>query len=198
MSIIAIPNTFTVGSTIFASQHNSNFSTIYSDYNGNVTDANLSASAAISYSKLSLNNSIKSTDLYTGTVITQTGQVSGTSLTLLGNIPSGAGVIPSINIGNLFGSWVSKTIGASLNASVFQAATDGMVTAFSINTAGSCYIQGFTDGNATSQQKRMENSLPSLNPQGVSISFPVRKNDYYQCVQGTSTSSGMFFIPIGN
>lgn len=63
MSIIAIPNTFTVGAVIIASQHNSNFSTIYSDYNGNITDANIAPAASLSYSKMNLSTSIKTTDL---------------------------------------------------------------------------------------------------------------------------------------
>lgn len=52
MALISIPNIFSVGAVIVASQHNSNFSIIYSDYNGNITDANISASAAIADTKL--------------------------------------------------------------------------------------------------------------------------------------------------
>ena len=52
MALVSIPNTFTVGAVIVASQHNANFSTIYSDYNGNITDANISASANIADTKL--------------------------------------------------------------------------------------------------------------------------------------------------
>lgn len=78
MSLISIPNTFTVGAVIIASQHNSNFSTIYSDYNGNITDANMSASAALSYTKLSLVSSIKNTDIASNF-----------------NTASGFGVVPS-------------------------------------------------------------------------------------------------------
>ncbi len=47
MSLITIPNVFTVGAVIVASQHNSNFSVIYSDYNGNITTANIAANAGI-------------------------------------------------------------------------------------------------------------------------------------------------------
>ena len=52
MSTIVKPNTFSSGSVIVASQHNSNFDTIYDDYNGGITNANLSASAAIADTKL--------------------------------------------------------------------------------------------------------------------------------------------------
>lgn len=84
MSLISIPFTFTVGAVIVASQHNSNFSTIYSDYNGNIQDANIASNAAISDNKLAQ--------------ITSAGKVSGAALTSLASIPPGAGVIPSANI----------------------------------------------------------------------------------------------------
>src|SRR5258708_22149634 len=84
MAIIILPFTFSVGAVIIASQHNSNFSTIYNDYNGNITTANLSASAGIVDSQLAQ-------------IITFS-KVSGAALSLLGNINSGAGKIPIANI----------------------------------------------------------------------------------------------------
>lgn len=84
MSLINKPYTFTVGATIVASEHNSNFDTIYSDYNGNITNDNISGSAAISDSKLAQ--------------ITTPAKVAGDALTLLANIPSGAGIIPIANL----------------------------------------------------------------------------------------------------
>lgn len=53
MSTITKPFTFAAGAIVVASEHNSNFDTIYSDYNGGITNANISASAAIVASKLS-------------------------------------------------------------------------------------------------------------------------------------------------
>lgn len=84
MSLINVPNIFTVGAVIVASQHNANFSTIYSDYNGNIDNTNISASAAIADSKLAQ--------------ITTAGKVSGAALTVLTDIPLGAGAIPVANI----------------------------------------------------------------------------------------------------
>lgn len=84
MSIIAIPNTFTVGAVIVAAQHNANFSTIYSDYNGNITTVNLSPTAAIVDTQLNQ--------------ITSASKVSGTALTGLASIIAGAGVIPTANL----------------------------------------------------------------------------------------------------
>lgn len=85
MSLITIPNTFTVGAVIIASQHNSNFSIIYADYNGNIDNTNLSASAAIADTKLSQ--------------ITTASKISGAAITLLTSIPVGAGILPGANGG---------------------------------------------------------------------------------------------------
>jgi hypothetical protein len=53
MSIITLPNTFVPRTLADATQVNADFSTIVNDYNGNITDANISATAAIELSKLS-------------------------------------------------------------------------------------------------------------------------------------------------
>lgn len=84
MSLISVPNTFTVGAVIVASQHNSNFSIIYSDYNGNITDVNIASNASIADSKLAQ--------------IITAGKSSGASFTSLSSIPVGAGIIPIVNI----------------------------------------------------------------------------------------------------
>lgn len=85
MSLIVKPFTFSVGAVIIASQHNSNFDTIYTDYNGNITTANISASAAIADTQLAQ--------------VTTAGKVSGAALTSLSSTPSGAGVLPVVNGG---------------------------------------------------------------------------------------------------
>lgn len=84
MSIIVKPWTFTVGAVIIAAQHNADYDVIYQDYNGNITTANLSASADIVDTQLAQ--------------ITSASKVSGASLTLFPNIPSSAGLIPTANI----------------------------------------------------------------------------------------------------
>lgn len=52
MAIISKPNTFSTGATIIAAEHNANFDTIYNDYNGNIENVNISATAAITDGKL--------------------------------------------------------------------------------------------------------------------------------------------------
>jgi len=84
MSLITKNNTFSVGATIFASEHNENYDTIYNDYNGNITNANVAAGAAIADTKLAQ--------------ITTASKVAGDALTSLANVPAGAGELPIANI----------------------------------------------------------------------------------------------------
>lgn len=51
-TIVSKPYTYSPGQTLPASTLNSNFDTLYNDYNGNITNANISGSAAISLTKL--------------------------------------------------------------------------------------------------------------------------------------------------
>lgn len=84
MALITKNFTFSTGAVIVASEHNSDFDVIYADYNGNITNANISASAAITDTKLGQ--------------ITTASKVSGAAITLLTSLPSGAGAIPIANI----------------------------------------------------------------------------------------------------
>lgn len=90
MSLINKPYTWSAGATIIAAEHNSNHDTIYSDYNGNITNSNISGSAAIAYSKLTLAGSVVNADINASAGIVDTklaqittvGKVSTTALTL--------------------------------------------------------------------------------------------------------------------
>ena len=57
MGLITKSFSFTVGTTITASEHNTNFDTIYSLVNGQIDDANIDSSAAIANTKLAKPNS---------------------------------------------------------------------------------------------------------------------------------------------
>ena len=81
-----VPKTFTfsAGEVITANEHNTNFDDIYDEFNGNISNTNISNSAGIVYSKLSLTNSILLTDLAStiksgsdSTLITGTAGTSG-------------------------------------------------------------------------------------------------------------------------
>src|SRR3990167_3467452 len=84
MALVTKSFTFTVGSTIIASEHNSNFDVIFNDYNGNITNANISGTAAIVDTKLNQ--------------ITTASKVSGAALTALASVPSAAGLLPIANL----------------------------------------------------------------------------------------------------
>ena len=84
MSVIIKNHTFSAGATIVASEHNSNFDTIYADYNSNITNANCSASMGLVDTKLAQ--------------ITTANKVHGTAITGLASLVSGAGVIPAANL----------------------------------------------------------------------------------------------------
>lgn len=70
MAIITKPYTFSANTAAVASQVNSDFDTIYAEFNGGITNANISASAAIASSKIS------------GTAATLTGSETLTNKTL--------------------------------------------------------------------------------------------------------------------
>lgn len=77
MALITKPNTFSAGATIVAAEHNSNFDTIYSEFNGSISAANIDPSANIADTQLAQ--------------ITTANKVSLTALTAAGSYaPSGA------------------------------------------------------------------------------------------------------------
>jgi len=63
MSLASIPFIFSAGQTIIASQHNSNFSTIYNVVNGGLDNSNIAAGAGIVYTKLYLAGQLVNTDI---------------------------------------------------------------------------------------------------------------------------------------
>lgn len=125
MSLISKQYTFTVGATIVASEHNSNFDTIYNDFNGNITNANISGSAAIEDTKLDQ--------------ITTASKVAGDALTSLANIPSGAGIIPLANIPALL-----QAVSATRNVAL-AGGTTAIVMSGTSFTPRSAIILALTD-----------------------------------------------------
>jgi len=80
MALVSKPYTFSSGATIIAAEHNSNFDTLYNDYNGNITNANVSNTAAIHESKLDL-SSIAQDITFTGTLTFTSATVTGLDMT---------------------------------------------------------------------------------------------------------------------
>lgn len=84
MGTISKTHTFSAGASIIASQHNTNFDTLYNLVNGSIDNDNLDSSAAIVDTKLAQ--------------ITTASKVHGTSITGLASLPSAAGNLPSANL----------------------------------------------------------------------------------------------------
>lgn len=80
MAVISRLTTWAIGNTLTAAALNAEFDNILNDYNGNITNANISASAAISYSKLALTGSIVNGD------ISGSAAIAYSKLNLTGNI----------------------------------------------------------------------------------------------------------------
>jgi hypothetical protein len=97
MALISKPNTFSAGQSIIASQHNSNFDTIYADYNGSIDNSNIAANAGI----------------------------LGSKLASLDSIALSAGVIPATNISITTADIVSIGTGTVLMASGNSASNTG-------------------------------------------------------------------------
>ncbi len=57
MAVIVKPYTFSAGATVIAAEHNSNFDTIYDEFNGEISNANIASDAAIAISKISIASS---------------------------------------------------------------------------------------------------------------------------------------------
>lgn len=117
MSLISLPFTFSVGAVIVAAQHNSNFQTIYNDYNGNITDANIASGASIGYAKLSLNNSILATDIKSTEVLDIGNLPTGTTANKLVEL-DGSAKLPAID-----GSALTNVVGSVASLSDYGTAS---------------------------------------------------------------------------
>ena len=140
MAAIVKPNTFTAGATIIASEHNSNFDTIYNDYNSNITNANIASGAAIVDTKLAQ--------------ITTASKVSGAAITGLASVPSGAGILPAANLPILAVNTVSV-----LSDGATPALDASLGNFFTLSAAGDRTIAVPT--NATNGQKIVIRHLAS-------------------------------------
>lgn len=157
MSLVTKPYTFTAGAVIVAAEHNSNFDTIYNDYNGNIDNDNIKSSAAIEDSKLAQ--------------ITTPSKVSGAALTALANTPSAAGALPTA-CGGLGSSFASVTSGSMIyfsgvgTASSFASGTSGQFLlctgASSAPRWSSLFTASITTGSGTQNGAGSEVDMTSM------------------------------------
>lgn len=102
MAIISLGTTWADGQILTAAALNGNFSTIVNDYNGDITDANISGTAAILESKL----------LFSGSGHNHQGGTSGALITK--NVTYGAFIPGTPAIGNDLG--INPTVRATTTA----------------------------------------------------------------------------------
>lgn len=74
MAIVSKPKTFTAGTVAVSADVNSDYDTLYNDYNGNITNANIAAAAAIADTKLA---TISSGGKVNISALTATSQAAG-------------------------------------------------------------------------------------------------------------------------
>lgn len=87
MALITKTYTFTAGATIVAAEHNDNFDTIYNEFNGSISNANIDASAAIANSKLNLASIAQAVALTGGLTSSRSTTATASTLTNTGNGP---------------------------------------------------------------------------------------------------------------
>ena len=108
------------------------------------------------------------------------------------------------SIKNLFGSWSTGatscggigSTGCTYGTIYGPVTTDGIVTAW-VNTSSNGQLQGLTDSSATPATVRQNVQEIATNP--VSVTFPVRKGDYFEVTSsGSVSTSGTYFTSQGS
>lgn len=93
-----------------------------------------------------------------------------------------------------FGSWLSRSF-----ATDYEAASDGFVVAWIYSTAGADLImKGYTDSNATptTEIARYQNRTIG-DDTGGTITFPVKKGDYWRVDKSNEQTSSLYWLPLG-
>ena len=172
MAILVKPYTFSAGATIIAAQHNSNFDTLFNDYNGNIDNTNISNSANIADTKLGQ--------------ITTGNKVNGTALSSLASITSAAGIIPVINLasGTTGSSYYFKGDGTwAAGNTANQAVILDSNSKLSTNVAGIFTDRGnatgfdFTKTNLTTDGAWHDLILPAFVPASSLVLLRIDIND---------------------
>lgn len=96
------------------------------------------------------------------------------------------GGIYTANISTIFGSWVTRS-----NATVYYAATDGIVCAYGADAGSSIAIR--TDSGNPPTMVRVRDSQSNTNGFG-SVTCPVKKGDYWSTENAVA---GVLWLPIG-
>ncbi len=92
------------------------------------------------------------------------------------------------------GSWAAKS-----NNTVYEAATDGLVVAYSAEATGATLnVIGYTDGSNPPTTVRNRGMMGSTYASAtrVNVVFPVKKGDYWK-VAGIGGGGAIYWIPFG-
>lgn len=100
-----------------------------------------------------------------------------------------AGVAAALATDGL-GAWVARA-----DSTIYQAPADGFVVA-SESDSSPITLEGFSDSSATPTTLRAADGDNSSNPYQASITFPVKKDDYWK-VTGAGVTGPIFFMPLG-
>ena len=95
-----------------------------------------------------------------------------------------------------FGSWESRN-----KDTIYQAATDGIITANLSDTGGLCIAMGYSDSNATPSTLRCSAKAGVSSINSASFTMPVKKNDYYRVsyvrISGSDTYNlSIYWLPL--
>ena len=159
MTTLSKPHTFSSGGTIFASEHNNNFNTIYNDYNGNITNLNISGSAAIDDTKLDL-ASIAQTITFNGATTFSAGVTfAGQTIADLGTVTTAnidGGTVDGVIIGGsstAAGSFTTANLSLDLNMTETTdpstAANEGALYTKNGTSETDLFFRSESDGNVT-------------------------------------------------
>jgi hypothetical protein len=107
MGIVSKTYTFSAGAVVLAAEHNSNFDTIYNEFNGNISNANIKVGAAIADTKLDTITTASKVNL---TALAVTGQQPGDIIYYDGSVwarlgTGAAGTTLTINAGTTAPEW---------------------------------------------------------------------------------------------
>lgn len=139
MGLISLPTTFVDGTVPTAAQFNGDFTTIANEFNGSISNANISASAAIAYSKLNLTGGIVAADLSDAAVTSrklkiqyETAQLTGSTFT---QVTSGATWYNVTDMTKSFTPAVASVVEITVQGVVYSSGAAGRVD-FAIDLDG--------------------------------------------------------------
>jgi hypothetical protein len=170
MGILAKPYNFTSGTTIQSSQVNSDFDTIYNEFNGNIEDANIDASAGIAITKISGTAvNLSSTQTLTGK------KTFAATVQTITTASDGSTVTFDLSLGNLH----AVTLGGNRTLALSNAST------------GQCFIVSLTQDGTGSRTVTWFSTIRWANGTTPTLTTTASKRDVFAFIcTGSNTYDG--------